>query len=886
MPSLADTSLSILPDLRPKSPRRFFTFSHSSPSSSLPTSQLYDGPVIDIPAVPPLPPLPSIPSLPSLSMAHLTSAPSPRGTGKAVHPARPSSAVRSSTARPNAKAERTELASSPAPTHSHTHSRGLSASSTAEFGMTFTPATCPTLEMRSNSGPNLGSSPRPHKVERRLGTGATVVRTPSDAIRAMTQSPLVQPSHRSSTLFHTHNPSYGSHASKTSPSHGRSLSSSTFSGPVSSSYTSLSMSRSSSAREGTAGYSHSHSHSYKISPSPLRAANPLKSTPTPLAASVSRQHQSRQYPQSHRSHQSHQSQTLDRDQTAKRGDRDRHRDCGALDEVSSPPKLRSSTTSIHGWTPTPRTSTSASFLEVEPTPMTTATEFPRSTSISVSTSTTPPTSTSTSTSVSTASDSPKTPTSPPARPPRPPRTVSLRPAPAPQKALPALPTLPSSAQPGGTLSMRLTSGVTRSGVPPASATRGSDTSVSNPLQPSPFSATVLSSTSTSSPASSDATGLVTLHFSYSSATEPDTSTVTLPLDLIAQDANGRVIAQEHNDYAEDEGTEEEQADGARILDDKRRLSGPSEYSREGEAEELYEEEHDGHDEPRPEMTDGSSAEESDVDSEYGLTTLLRDDYLRSLWLPSPAVPDFSTDTPVPPVPPKREWTDYPSPPRHRARTRNQYVQLGMGMAMAMGLGLPLGPGPDRKILEESQWGRDIVLHEGMGSTKALNVRSARRPSPQPQPTALSPHHQNNNSINHLVQVAASAHCIAGSAGLTQMNMNILLLRDSRGYHLLARRLLEGSWPVLGSEELRILEKEMAWLGAREGLIDEVRAGRQRGSPGGSGGEAYTGIQAGGQVDARGKEHRQSGETPESSSPRRPDRRLRTSGVRSGGKGYI
>jgi hypothetical protein len=160
--------------------------------------------------------------------------------------------------------------------------------------------------------------------------------------------------------------------------------------------------------------------------------------------------------------------------------------------------------------------------------------------------------------------------------------------------------------------------------------------------------------------------LVTLHFSYSSATEPDTSTVTLPLDLIAQvaghlhrfivdhiestpgrllartqrserdheglqqiershakDANGRVIAQEHNDYAEDEGTEEEQADGARILDDKRRLSGPSEYSREGEAEELYEEEHDGHDEPRPEMTDGSSAEESDVDSEYGLTTLLR-----------------------------------------------------------------------------------------------------------------------------------------------------------------------------------------------------------------------------------------------------------------------
>lgn len=251
--------------------------------------------------------------------------------------------------------------------------------------------------------------------------------------------------------------------------------------------------------------------------------------------------------------------------------------------------------------------------------------------------------------------------------------------------------------------------------------------------------------------------------------------------------------------------------------------------------------------------------------------LLRDEYLRSLWLPSPAVPDFSTDTPIPPVPPKRDWTDYPSPPRHRARTRNQYVQLGMGM----GLGLPLGPA--RNIPEESQLGRDVVLHEGigMGSTTPLNVRSARRPGTQP--TALSPHPAQRN-VHDPTHVAANPD----RAGLTQMN--ILLLRDSRGYHLLARRLLEGSWPVLGSEELGIIEKEMAWLDAREGLILELRASRQ-GPPGRSGG-ADTWIQAGGHVDTRGGEYRQSGDTPELSPPRRPERRLRTSGVRSGGKGYI
>lgn len=155
--------------------------------------------------------------------------------------------------------------------------------------------------------------------------------------------------------------------------------------------------------------------------------------------------------------------------------------------------------------------------------------------------------------------------------------------------------------------------------------------------------------------------MVTLHFSYSSAKEPDTSSVTLPLDLIAQlgghlhlfivDHNyhiestpGRLVertqrSERDHDVSqrmephhakgtiarvfqqEQEADDTDDADGARVRDDERRISGPSEYSREGEAEEL--EEHDEHDEPRPEMTDGSSAEESDVDSEYGLTALLR-----------------------------------------------------------------------------------------------------------------------------------------------------------------------------------------------------------------------------------------------------------------------
>ena len=99
------------------------------------------------------------------------------------------------------------------------------------------------------------------------------------------------------------------------------------------------------------------------------------------------------------------------------------------------------------------------------------------------------------------------------------------------------------------------------------------------LPPTPFTATLLSKTTRASPTAKSET-LITLEFGYSLDDSPRTSRAVIPWPVLIH-AGGHVVRfiQEH---LEEEGEED-----------------------------------------RPDMTDGSSAEESDLESEYGLDALLK-----------------------------------------------------------------------------------------------------------------------------------------------------------------------------------------------------------------------------------------------------------------------
>jgi hypothetical protein len=155
----------------------------------------------------------------------------------------------------------------------------------------------------------------------------------------------------------------------------------------------------------------------------------------------------------------------------------------------------------------------------------------------------------------------------------------------------------------------------KSALPPTPVLSQRTSEDSPPVPIAPFGATLLSCSTRQAAPGEDIT-LITIHFAYSLEDKPDTSCVTLPLSALLS-TGGQLIR-----FVEDQLA---RLNSEAPTVQERRMSAASDYTDRNALAEGME----GHEELRPEMTDGESAEESDVDSEYGLTTLLR--YVRSVF---------------------------------------------------------------------------------------------------------------------------------------------------------------------------------------------------------------------------------------------------------------
>ncbi|ORY33099.1 hypothetical protein BCR39DRAFT_521237 [Naematelia encephala] len=233
--------------------------------------------------------------------------------------------------------------------------------------------------------------------------------------------------------------------------------------------------------------------------------------------------------------------------------------------------------------------------------------------------------------------------------------------------------------------------------------------------PTPFQATLLSKTIKASP-TAESTVLVVLDFGYSLNDEPRTNSVTLPLEALRH-AGGYLCSF---------------------------------------VESYLEEEH-----KEPEMTDGSSAEGSDLDSEYGLGALLKDEYFRSLWISTPDQPNFE----IPAL------STLPGTSKKRAQTRNQYTQHL----------LPHFPSPGSSFTPPAH---------------ANSTLSLRRNAPK---LSLDP------------------KVIDGGGLITELR--ILLYRDAGAWHAIAGRLATGHWSGMEGRRRRV-EDEAKWAGM-SGLVDEL-----------------------------------------------------------------
>lgn len=123
-------------------------------------------------------------------------------------------------------------------------------------------------------------------------------------------------------------------------------------------------------------------------------------------------------------------------------------------------------------------------------------------------------------------------------------------------------------------------------------------------------------------------------------------------------------------------------------------------------------------------------------------------------------PDFLDKPPPMPI-----THNFVTPPKHKARTRNQFVQQGI---------------PARPALSAS------------ASSPALLDKAAAQAA------------------------RATPHSTSGDAG---GQIKILLMRDAVPYHLIANRLLRGSFPRMEGKRRRV-EDELRWLGMN-GLAAEV-----------------------------------------------------------------
>lgn len=220
---------------------------------------------------------------------------------------------------------------------------------------------------------------------------------------------------------------------------------------------------------------------------------------------------------------------------------------------------------------------------------------------------------------------------------------------------------------------------------------------------------------------------------------------------------------------------------------------------------------------------------------YKILTTIRDEYLRSLMLPDS--PSFLKDFPPPPSTPGTFSITIPTTNKPRAQTRNQYAQQDKFPS-------PSSPFTARSI-------NTLPLNLPISRKAPLTISTAAIPpshSPAPAPTSLP---------------AVEGPKIKDAGG-TITELRILLLRDSMPYHIIAQRLISGSFvntALHGDSNLgtrRKVEEEARWLGMSR-LVQELGDGSTRSS-----------------------HHERSA----SSSSKQPGLRHKKSAVLTGGQGYI
>ncbi|WWD06834.1 hypothetical protein V865_004930 [Kwoniella europaea PYCC6329] len=144
-----------------------------------------------------------------------------------------------------------------------------------------------------------------------------------------------------------------------------------------------------------------------------------------------------------------------------------------------------------------------------------------------------------------------------------------------------------------------------------------------------FHATILEDTSRPLPSGQSDLVLLNLEFAYSLDDKPNNEKVILPIEVVRQYGSNRLV-----DWLDRYLNRSENGNDKKVISTVTTI---------------------------PEMTDGESAEESDLESDNGLTALLRDEYLNSFLLPDPPSTATSITTPNPiPVPSAVEGISMPS----------------------------------------------------------------------------------------------------------------------------------------------------------------------------------------------------------------------------------
>ncbi|WVO15515.1 hypothetical protein L204_103174 [Cryptococcus depauperatus] len=202
----------------------------------------------------------------------------------------------------------------------------------------------------------------------------------------------------------------------------------------------------------------------------------------------------------------------------------------------------------------------------------------------------------------------------------------------------------------------------------------------------------------------------------------------------------------------------------------------------------------------PDMTDGESSEDSELEEDYDLSALLRDEYLHSLFIsdPSPAshtipLPTFpSPSHRAAPLPPVSAPSKSPTPPKSskrsgykRAQTRNQYTQLLK----------------QRTLGSSNEPTMPALAYTALSSSAMTEPLHIRRRGSQ------------------LSLAQAPMKRLEGRPGILT-EMRVFLTREAGAYHHIAHRLLTGRWPPAMRDLCERVDAELEWLGMKK-LVQEL-----------------------------------------------------------------